>query len=161
MHIKFAARKDGVDVTHSIMAGVMAHISEITLFLNNTRESYKRFGSHKAPKYISWSEENRLQLIRIPAAPNEFRYAELRSPDPMCNPYIAFALIIYAGLDGIKNGMKLPEPADINFHTASAEVLSRFEKLPDDLDTSARIAKESDFVRELVPDMIMNRYLEI
>ena len=84
-----------------IIAGILKHISEITLFLNTAEDSYRRFGGFKAPRYISWSAQNRSQLIRIPAAAGEYRRAELRSPDPMCNPYLAFALLIWAGLDGI------------------------------------------------------------
>ena len=66
--------------------------------MNPDEQSYRRLGEKKAPKYISWSPENRSQLIRIPAAKGEYRRIELRSPDPLANPYIAYAGLIYAGL---------------------------------------------------------------
>ena len=83
MHINISAKsRDGAEVMPQIIAGILAHIAEMTVFLNTREESYHRFGSSKAPRYISWSSENRSQLIRIPAAQGEYRRAELRSPDP-------------------------------------------------------------------------------
>ncbi|MBR6331641.1 MAG: glutamine synthetase, partial [Dehalococcoidales bacterium] len=91
MHINVSVRHDnGKDLLPQMIAGIMKHIKEMTVFLNPSAGSYDRFGSFKAPKYISWSPENRSQLIRIPAAEGEFRRIELRSPDTLCNPYIAF-----------------------------------------------------------------------
>ena len=92
-----------------IISGILDRICEMTLFLNTSDASYRRFGNSKAPGYVTWSPENRSQLVRIPAADGEYRRAELRSPDPLCNPYIAFALMIRASLDGIERGLKLPE----------------------------------------------------
>ena len=101
-----------------VIAGILDRIADITLFLNPTEASYSRLGNNKAPKYISWSGENRSQLIRIPAATGEYSRAELRSPDPACNPYLAFALLIYAGLDGIERRAELPDLVEqIVFHT--------------------------------------------
>ena len=157
MHINFSAKRaDGAD----IMPGILAHIREITAFLNITESSYKRFGSNKAPKYISWSGENRSQLIRIPAAQGEYRRAELRSPDPMCNPYLAFTLLIRAGLDGVKNNMVLPVAADINLYTASEEVTAHYEKLPETLEEAKAAAKASAFVAENLPASIIADYTE-
>ena len=147
MHINFSAKRaDGADIMPHVIAGILAHIREITAFLNITESSYKRFGSNKAPKYISWSGENRSQLIRIPAAQGEYRRAELRSPDPMCNPYLAFTLLIRAGLDGVKNNMVLPAAADINLYTASEEVTAHYEKLPETLEEAKAASKASAFV---------------
>ena len=92
-------------ITCITIAGVLDKICDMTAFLNPTENSYLRFGENKAPGYVSWSSENRSQLVRIPAAVGEYRRAELRSPDPTANPYLAFALIIYAGLHGIKTGL--------------------------------------------------------
>lgn len=104
MHINFSVKaKNGIDVLPLAIAGLLKNIKDITLFLNPTNVSYKRLGNNKAPRYISWSAENRSQLVRIPASDGEFKRAELRSPDPTANPYIAHTLIIYACLDGIKN----------------------------------------------------------
>ena len=161
MHINFSAKRaDGADIMPHVIAGILAHIREITAFLNITESSYKRFGSNKAPKYISWSGENRSQLIRIPAAQGEYRRAELRSPDPMCNPYLAFTLLIRAGLDGVKNNMVLPVAADINLYTASEEVTAHYEKLPETLDEAKAAAKASAFVAENLPASIIADYTE-
>ena len=98
-HINMSIQsQDGTDNLPHIIAGVLAKASDMTLFLNPTEESYHRFGHNRAPRYVSWSSENRSQLVRIPAARGEYRRAELRSPDPTANPYLAFALLIYAGL---------------------------------------------------------------
>ena len=161
MHINFSAKRaDGADIMPHVIAGILAHIREITAFLNITESSYKRFGSNKAPKYISWSGENRSQLIRIPAAQGEYRRAELRSPDPMCNPYLAFTLLIRAGLDGVKNNMVLPVAADINLYTSSEEVTAHYEKLPETLEEAKAAAKASAFVAENLPASIIADYTE-
>lgn len=161
MHINFSAKRaDGADIMPHVIAGILAHIREITAFLNITESSYKRFGSNKAPKYISWSGGNRSQLIRIPAAQGEYRRAELRSPDPMCNPYLAFTLLIRAGLDGVKNNMVLPVAADINLYTASEEVTAHYEKLPETLEEAKAAAKASAFVAENLPASIIADYTE-
>ena len=81
----------------AVIAGILDKISEMTLFLNPLENSYERFGQNKAPLYISWSKENRSQLVRVPAALGEYQRVELRSPDPSTNTYLAFALIILRG----------------------------------------------------------------
>ena len=125
----------------------------------SVKASYFRLGKMKAPKFVSWSAENRSQLIRVPAASGEYKRAELRSPDPSANPYIAFALIIRAGLYGIRNGLKLPSPVDINLFRADPEVLSKLAELPGDL-ISARAAAASDpFIVESLPAEIREIYL--
>lgn len=159
MHINFSAKSaDGADIMPQVIAGILAHTGEITAFLNIAEESYKRFGSNKAPKYISWSGENRSQLIRIPAAKGEYRRAELRSPDPLCNPYLAFTLLIRAGLDGVKNNMTLPAAADINLYTAPDEITAHYEKLPETLEKAKTMAKASAFVAENLPASIIAGY---
>ncbi|MDD6043667.1 MAG: type I glutamate--ammonia ligase, partial [Eubacteriaceae bacterium] len=115
-------------------------------------------GSGKAPKYISWSEENRSQLIRVPAAMGEYRRAELRSPDPAANTYLAFALMIYSAMDGIRNKTDLQEPANINLFTADEETLSKFKQLPVSLDAAREAAKNSDFIRKHIPERILDIY---
>lgn len=160
MHINISAKSEsGEDVMEPILAGILNYISDMTLFLNPSVDSYRRFGSDKAPLYVSWSRENRSQLIRIPAAVGEYKRAELRSPDPMCNPYLAFALIIRAGLLGIKNDMKLPEAADINLYQASADVLKRFKSLPKNFDEAVSVAKASEFVLDALPETIIESYM--
>ena len=159
MHINFSAKcSTGRDVLPHVIAGILEHISEMTVFLNTVEDSYERLGSDKAPQYISWSSENRSQLIRIPAAFGEYRRAELRSPDPLCNPYLAYALLIHAGLDGIRNGYDLPQPADINLYTAPAEVTAGYERLPGHQADARKLAVNSDFIASVLPDMLIEHY---
>ncbi len=161
MHINISVEsRDGHDLLGQVIAGIMAHIREITAFLNSTDNSYLRLGSRKAPGYISWSSENRSQLIRIPAAPGLNKRAELRSADPGVNPYLAFALLIHAGLDGIEAGLPLPPSADLNLFTAPEEILRGFERLPTSLREANALALHSDFVRRTIPEAIIAAYCE-
>lgn len=158
-HINMSVKaSDDSDNLHYMIAGILDKIEDITVFLNPTEQSYQRFGNHKAPKYISWSSENRSQLIRIPAAVGEYRRAELRSPDSMANPYLAFTLMIYAGLYGIENKLELPMVADINLFKAGEETLKKYKKLPQDLKSACKIAKNSDFIKKHIPASILNIY---
>lgn len=159
LHINMSVKsKDGKDHRTSMIAGVLEHVPEMTAFLNPVEESYKRLGSNKAPKYVSWSSENRSQLVRIPAAYGEYKRAELRSPDPSANPYLAFALLIYAGLDGIKNETELPRPANINLHKADEKTLSAYKRLPKTRDEAIKIAESSKFIAEHLPEMMIKTY---
>lgn len=142
----------------NMIAGVLERAVEMTLFLNPTDASYKRFGSDKAPGYVSWSSENRSQLVRIPAAVGEYRRAELRSPDPTANPYLAFALIIYAGLYGLQNKLEMPAVADINLYKADSDTLAKYQKLPQNLDEARKIAARSEFIKAHVPSAITEIY---
>ena len=141
-----------------MIAGILKNVRAMTAFLNPTEESYQRLGKNKAPGYISWSAENRSQLVRIPAAVGEFRRAELRSPDPYANPYLAFALMIYAGLDGIQNQLVLPEPADINLYKAEPEILAQYEKLPGSFAEACSAAASSEFIHAHIPQEITSIY---
>ena len=152
LHINMSVRSnDGNDYSKMYMAGIMEHIREMTAFLNPCEESYKRLGEKKAPKYITWSHQNRSQLIRIPAAEGEYKRIELRSPDPMTNPYIAFTLLIYAGLDGIERRLELPDAVDLNLYTADREITKHLEVLPSSLEEAAAIARKSDFINKYLP----------
>lgn len=159
LHINMSVKaKDGSTPMTSMIAGVLEHVPEMTAFLNPTDASYERLGSDKAPKYVSWSSENRSQLVRIPAAFGEYKRAELRSPDPSANPYLAFALLIYAGLDGIKNGAELPRPANINLYKADEKTLSEYKRLPQSRTEAVEIAKNSEFIKEHLPEMMIKTY---
>ncbi len=157
INISVKSSDDSAEMDHMI-AGILEKIEDMTVFLNPDERSYIRFGSDKAPGFISWSGGNRSQLIRIPAAEGEYRRAELRSPDPAANPYLAFALMIYAGLHGIRNGLELPPAASLNFYTASGEELADYRKLPADLDAARTFAYESEFIREYIPEDILKLY---
>lgn len=153
MHINISLRSEGGrDYTDNFMAGILEHIVEMTAFLNPTEDSYKRLGEHKAPKYVTWSPENRSQLIRIPAEKGEYKRIELRSPDPCANPYIAYALLIYAGLDGIEKNLKPSEPLNVNLYTAGAEITDRLTNLPDTLAKARAAAANSEFIKHILPD---------
>ena len=141
-----------------MIAGILEKIQDMTVFLNPTDSSYRRFGHHKAPKYISWSSENRSQLVRIPAAVGKDRRVELRSPDPAANPYLAFALVLYACLYGLKHKPDLPAAADFNLYKADASVLAGFRQLPADLENARTAAFNSDFIREHIPASILDIY---
>ena len=160
-HINISVKpNDNEENLKNLLAGILDKVVEITAFLNPTENSYDRFGENKAPGYVSWSRENRSQLVRIPAAVGEYRRIELRSPDPTANPYLAFALIIYAGLHGLKNRPELPEESNINLYKADEETLKKYEKLPSSLDAAKQIACKSDFVKSHIPSEILNIYLK-
>lgn len=144
-----------------IIAGILENIRAMTLFLNPSEASYRRLGSHKAPRYISWSEENRSQLIRIPAAEGEYRRLELRSPDPAANPHLAFALLIYAALSGIQKELSLCPPSNVNLYRADPEILSRMETLPGSLKEAVAVAEGSSFIRSCLPEEILSAYLNL
>lgn len=159
LHINISvASPDGKDCLENFMAGVINRVKEITAFLNPCEESYQRLGVKKAPKYITWSKENRSQLIRIPAAGDEYRRMELRSPDPMANPYIAYTLLIYAGIEGIEKGMKAPDSTDLNLFTTPEDSLKGIDRLPKNLSSANKLARESEFVRAILPQRVIDTY---
>ena len=152
MHINISARESsGKDVLPFVIAGIMNRICDMTVFLNTSKESYERLGFNKAPKYVSWSTENRSELIRIPAASKKYRRAELRSPDPMANPYLAYALLIHAGLDGIRRNLSAPLPVNENLYTAPESLTSTLEQLPGSLAEAKELARGSAFVASILP----------
>jgi glutamine synthetase len=159
LHINISAKsEEDEDVLPYIIAGILRFVPEMTAFFNPQEGSYARFGSNKAPSYISWSAENRSQLLRVPAAFYEQNRVELRSPDPTANPYLAFALIIYASLYGINNKLTPPPAADINFFKADPDVLAKYKMLPSSLDEAVSIMEKSDFIKKNLPRQIIELY---
>ena len=161
MHINMSVDSrslDDTDYTERFMGGIMAHICEMTLFLNPVPQSYERLGEKKAPGYVTWSYENRSQLIRIPAVKSGHRRIELRSADPMANPYLAFALLIYAGLDGIDKNMTVPKPLNINLYKAGSDVTKNLVCLPKNIEAAYEAAAKSEFIRAIVPESYMCSY---
>jgi len=127
------------DIARYYIGGLLKHAKAITRVANPTINSYKRLvPGFEAPVYISWSASNRSALVRVPAARGQSTRAEFRSPDPMCNPYLTFAAMLAAGLDGIKNKIEPPEPTDMNIYQLSAEERKKFniEMLPGSLTES-------------------------
>ena len=143
---------DVCKVFENVSAGILEKTKEMTAFLNPTENSYKRFGDDKAPSYITWSRENRSQLVRITDTARDNSRVELRSPDPMANPYIAFALIINAALFGIENNLSLPAAMDM----ANSDNQDSIEKLPTSLAEAKKITFNSEFVRNALPEALID-----
>ncbi len=159
MHINISVKKPGeTELLPFLIGGILEKVQESTIFFNPIDNSFERLGKGKAPGYITWSPENRSQLIRIPAADGEYRRAELRSPDPAANPYLAFALLIRAGLYGIENRISPPPSTDINLYTAPSEMLEKLRRLPDSLCEAADAAYGSRFLRQYLPKAVINAY---
>ena len=114
-------------------AGIMAHIDAITALANPLVNSYKRLiPGYEAPVYVSWARHNRSPLIRVPDAGGEGTRLELRSPDPSCNPYLAFAAICAAGLDGLRRDLTPPPMMERNIYNMGADdpVMGGLRRLP-------------------------------
>jgi len=172
MHVNVSLEKNGrnifkskeeqcMAVAESFMAGILAHIQEMTLFLNPIANSYERLGTFESPKYVSWSHQNRSQLIRIPAATGERARMELRSPDPSLNPYLAFALILTAGLDGIENGLALPPDVNADLYKAEETLTKSLTSLPDSLEQAIRLAKDSALVQAVIGEAFLSKYISM
>ncbi len=140
--------------TNSFIAGILDNIRGITAFLNPINESYERLGDKKAPFYITWAEGNRSQLIRIPAETDERSRFELRSPDPMANPYLAYALVIYSGTEGVVNKKELCRPCNINLYNADKSITDKLSTLPRNLTEALEEAKKSEIVKKYLPENI-------
>ena len=153
-HINMSVQGGAEALMHRAMGGILDKITDMTLFLNPTEQSYSRLGAHKAPKYISWSSNNRSQLIRVPAASGEYRRFELRSPDCTANPYLAFALLIWAGLSGIENDIALPEACNVNLHTADSRNVT-LATLPKSLPDAEMCAADSYFIAQHLPQSLI------
>ena len=149
----------------SFMAGLIRHAAEITAITNQTVNSYKRLvPGFEAPIHISWARNNRSGLIRVPIAkrgnPTATR-VEYRSPDPACNPYLAFSLILAAGMKGVAEGYELPAEADANLFEIDDEVLAKLniERLPESLAEALRAMESSTLVQEALGDHIFEWFL--
>lgn len=143
--------------SEAFLAGILRRVAECTAFLNPLVNSYSRFGSFEAPRYITWSHQNRSQLVRIPAAQGDLRRMELRSPDGTVNPYLAFALLLQAGLEGVADDLPLPPSCDRNLFQAGAD--AGYPTLPQSLGQAVALARESSFVRSVIPPRTLEYYL--
>lgn len=148
---KWLAEEPDPELKRYFVAGILDHIGEMTAFLNPTAESYERLGAFKAPRYVTWSPQNRSQLIRIPADTGEFDRIELRSADCTANPYLAYALIIEAGLDSMRRQLEPPAPVNRNLYELSDEEKSQLKRLPESLGEACGLAESSAFVRSVIP----------
>ena len=140
------------DVALHFIAGVLSHAKSITRVANPTINSYKRLvPGYEAPVYISWSASNRTALIRVPAPRGKSTRVELRSPDPTCNPYLTFAAILKAGLEGIKKEMQPPASSNKNIFEMTEEerYQANIDTLPGDLYTSNKYFIEDELICNL------------
>jgi glutamine synthetase len=159
------------DMARHYVAGLLRYASELTAVTNQWVNSYKRLvPGYEAPVYVSWAQMNRSALVRVPAfdkkRPNSAR-VEYRSPDPACNPYLAFAVLIAAGLEGVTNKLKLGPPTSDNIYrmTAKERKAAGIGSLPSDLYGALLEAESSPFVRatlgdEMFENFIRNKKLE-
>ncbi len=153
-------------VAKRYIAGLLRHTPEITLVTNQWVNSYKRLvPGYEAPVYLSWARRNRSDLIRIPTYKPGKEAAvrlELRSPDPACNPYLAFAAMLAAGLEGIENGYELPGPVEENVYEMSASERERrgIGSLPADLNEAIKLAEESELLRRTLGEHVFSKFIE-
>jgi glutamine synthetase len=152
-------------IAKSFMAGLLRHASEITAITNQTVNSYKRLvPGFEAPVHISWARNNRSGLIRVPIPkrgdPSATRI-EYRSPDPACNPYLAFSVLLAAGMRGIAEGYELPPEADANLFELDDTQLSKLgiDQLPQSLSDSLRVMEKSSLVFDALGEHIFEYFL--
>ena len=147
-------------VAKSYIAGILKHASEITLVTNQWVNSYKRLvPGYEAPVYVCWARRNRSALVRVPMykpGKESATRIEFRSPDPACNPYLAFAAMLAAGLAGVENEYELPPEASNNIYEMREEErrAAGIESLPEDLYEAIRAADESKVLREALGDHV-------
>jgi glutamine synthetase len=151
----------------AFIAGQLRHAREICSVFAQWVNSYKRLvPGYEAPVYCAWSRRNRSALVRVPLyhpGKEQATRAEIRCPDPACNPYLTFAALLMAGLEGIEKGYELPEPMEKNLYHISPEERKRLgiEQLPETLGEAIELTAESELVLRTFGEHIFNRYVEI
>jgi glutamine synthetase len=155
------------EVGKAFIAGQLQHAREISAVFAQWVNSYKRLvPGYEAPVYVAWSRRNRSALVRVPMyhpGSEQATRMELRCPDPACNPYLTFAGLLQAGLEGIEKGYELPEPMEKNLYHLSPDDRRRLgiEQLPETLGEAIEITAESELVLRTLGEHIFNRYVEI
>jgi glutamine synthetase len=150
----------------SYIAGILHHSKEITAVTSQWVNSYKRLvPGYEAPVYISWARRNRSALVRVPMykpGKEKATRIEYRSPDPACNPYLAFAVMLAAGLKGIEKGYELPPPVEEDIYEMSAADRKKhgIESLPGSLSEAIQYAEQSELIRETLGDHIFEKFIE-
>jgi glutamine synthetase len=148
------------------IAGLLKHAPEITAVANQWVNSYKRLvPGYEAPVYIAWARRNRSALVRVPLykpGKEKATRIELRSPDPACNPYLAFSVMLAAGLEGIEKNYELPEPVEKDIYHLSEEEKQELgiKSLPGSLIEAIEIVEKSEVVRKALGDHIFNNFIE-
>jgi glutamine synthetase len=154
------------DTARHYIAGILKHAPEFTAVTNQWVNSYKRLvPGYEAPVYLSWARRNRSDLVRVP----EYRPGrekstriELRSPDPSCNPYLAFSVMLAAGLEGIENKYEVPAPIEENVYEMSAAEREKrgIETLPGNLHDAVCLVENSDLMRKALGDHVFKAFIE-
>jgi len=153
-------------VARGYIAGLLKHAPEITAVCNQWVNSYKRLvPGYEAPVYLSWARRNRSDLVRVPEyrpGKEKATRIEFRSPDPACNPYLAFSVMLAAGLEGIENGYEPPAPVEENVYEMNAK--EREERnigvLPASLLEAIQIAENSEVVRKALGDHVFDAFIQ-
>jgi glutamine synthetase len=149
---------------YHFIAGLLKYIRELSLVLNPTVNSYKRLvPGYEAPTYISWANQNRSALIRIPSKRGKSTRCELRNPDVACNPYLAFSVMLAAGLKGIEDKLEAPAPVEKNIYALSEEERQKYgiEQLPESLGHALAVMSKSTLVKETLGDHIFENLLHV
>jgi glutamine synthetase len=151
-------------VAYSFLAGLLEHAPAISAVTNPNVNSYKRLvPGYEAPIYIAWSDVNRSALVRKPAArvPAASR-VELRSPDPSCNPYLALAVMLHAGLDGIERGLEADDPVRENIYEFDEQKREEYgiETLPSTLGQAVDALESDEVIRSALGEHIAEKYIE-
>ncbi|MBZ4687854.1 MAG: glutamine synthetase [Clostridia bacterium] len=151
------------EIAYQYIAGLIKHAKAISAITNPTINSYKRLvPGYEAPVYIAWSPKNRSPLIRVPAKRGLSTRVEMRNPDPSCNPYLAIAVMLKAGLDGIKNKLTPPPSTDQNIYEMSETEMQAkgIESLPGSLEEAIEELKKDTVIQEALGEHVYNRFLE-
>lgn len=155
------------DVAKSYTAGVLRHAREMSIVFAQTVNSYKRLvPGFEAPVYVAWSRRNRSALIRVPhyhPGQEKATRIELRCPDPACNPYLAFAAMLHAGLDGIEHGYTLDEPMEQNLFDLTYDERKRLgiTSLPGSLGEAISAAEDSEFLLKALGEHVFTRLIDL
>ena len=176
MHINMSLSRDGINIfqdakdehglskeAYCFIGGIMKHMKAITFITNPIVNSYKRLTpGYEAPVYIAWSEKNRTPLIRIPGSRGEYTRVELRSPDPSANPYLALAVCLAAGIDGIRQGIMPPKSVNRNIYEMTEEERKIFgiDKLPRSLNEAAGEFEKDAYIQEVLGEDLSRKYIE-
>jgi len=151
------------DTARSFLAGILKHVQSFTAITNPTVNSYKRLvPGYEAPCYVAWSARNRSPLIRIPASRGLGTRVEVRSVDPSANPYLAMAVLLAAGLDGVKNNLEAPAPVDQNIYAMNKEQRKELgiEDLPATLAQALEHLQSNEVIKAALGSHILQHFVE-
>ena len=176
MHINMSLFKDGQnsfcdpngprglsETAMQFIAGIMKHVKGICALTNPLVNSYKRLvPGYEAPCYIAWTASNRTALVRVPATRGMGTRVELRNPDPSCNPYLAFAVLLAAGLEGIREKLTPPPAVSANIYSMSEHdrLQEGIENLPANLHEAVEELKKDSLLQEVLGDHVFSKYVE-